>query len=62
MVAFDPQYRNETDTKEFGNRRFLASDEIADVAEYVLKSAARMRTPRRRPRKDALLEGQRQLL
>jgi cytochrome c oxidase cbb3-type subunit 3 len=37
MVAFDPQYRNETDTKEFGNRRFLASDEIADVVEYVLQ-------------------------
>ena len=37
MVAFDPQYRNETDTKEFGNRRFLTPDEIADVAEYVLQ-------------------------
>ena len=37
MVAFDPQYRNETDTKEFGNRRFLTPDEIADVVEYVLQ-------------------------
>jgi cytochrome c oxidase cbb3-type subunit 3 len=37
MVALDPQYRNEEDTKEFGNTRFLTQDEIADVAEYVLK-------------------------
>jgi cytochrome c oxidase cbb3-type subunit 3 len=37
MVALDPQYRNEEDIKEFGDTRFLTSDEIGDVAEYVLK-------------------------
>jgi cytochrome c oxidase cbb3-type subunit 3 len=37
MVALDPQYRSEEDIKEFGNTRFLTSDEIADVAEYVLQ-------------------------
>jgi len=37
MVAFDPQYRSEEDKKEFGDRLFLSADEIADVAEYVLK-------------------------
>ena len=37
MVALDPQYRNEADKKEFGDRVGLSSDEIADVTEYVLK-------------------------
>src|SRR6266403_4076 len=37
MVALDPQYRNKEDIEEFGNTRFLTSDEIADVAEYVLQ-------------------------
>jgi cbb3-type cytochrome c oxidase subunit III len=37
MVAFDPQYRNKVDTEEYGAGRFLTEDQIADVAEYVLK-------------------------
>jgi cbb3-type cytochrome c oxidase subunit III len=37
MLAFDPQYRNEDDLKEFGDKKFLTDAEIADVAEYVLK-------------------------
>ena len=37
MVAFDPQYRSRQDTEEYGAGRFLTDDEIADVAEYVLK-------------------------
>jgi len=37
MVAFDPQYRNEQDTKEYGSGRFLTDDQISDVVEYVLK-------------------------
>ena len=37
MVAFDPQYRTEEDTKELGSQRFLTDAEIADVVEYVLQ-------------------------
>jgi cytochrome c oxidase cbb3-type subunit III len=37
MVAFDPQFRTEEDTREYGGGRFLTDDEIADVVEYVLK-------------------------
>jgi cytochrome c oxidase cbb3-type subunit 3 len=37
MVAFDPQYRSEQDTREYGPGRFLTDDQIDDVVEYVLK-------------------------
>jgi cbb3-type cytochrome c oxidase subunit III len=37
MLAFDPKYRTEDDTKEFGSKAFLTPDEIEDVVEYVLK-------------------------
>jgi cbb3-type cytochrome c oxidase subunit III len=37
MLAYDPQFRNEDDTKEFGSNRFLTPLEIEDVVEYVLK-------------------------
>jgi cytochrome c oxidase cbb3-type subunit III len=37
MLAYDPQYRNEEDTKDFGSGRFLSPEEIADVVEYVLQ-------------------------
>lgn len=37
MVAFDPQYRLEKDTREYGEGRFLTDEEISDVVEYVLK-------------------------
>jgi mono/diheme cytochrome c family protein len=37
MLAFDPKYRTEEDTKEFGDKEFLTPAEIADVAEYVLE-------------------------
>jgi cytochrome c oxidase cbb3-type subunit III len=37
MLAFDPKFRTEEDTKEFGDKAFLTPAEIDDVAEYVLK-------------------------
>jgi cytochrome c oxidase cbb3-type subunit 3 len=37
MVAFDPKFRTEDDTKEFGSKAFLTPEEIDDVVEYVLK-------------------------
>jgi len=37
MLAYDPQYRTEEDTKEFGSGRFLTPEEIEDVVEYVLQ-------------------------
>jgi cytochrome c oxidase cbb3-type subunit 3 len=37
MLAFNPKYRTEDDTKEFGAKEFLSAGEIADVAEYVLE-------------------------
>jgi cbb3-type cytochrome c oxidase subunit III len=37
MLAFNPKYRTEEDTKEFGDKEFLNADQIADVVEYVLE-------------------------
>ncbi len=37
MLAYDPKYRTEDDTKEFGDKAFLTPEEIEDVVEYVLQ-------------------------
>src|SRR5256886_17709518 len=37
MLAYDPKYRTEEDTKDFGDAEFLNSAEISDVVEYVLR-------------------------
>jgi cbb3-type cytochrome c oxidase subunit III len=37
MLAYDPKFRTEDDTKEFGDKAFLTPAEIEDVVEYVLK-------------------------
>jgi cytochrome c oxidase cbb3-type subunit 3 len=37
MLAYDPKFRTEEDTKEFGDKAFLTPAEIEDVVEYVLK-------------------------
>jgi cytochrome c oxidase cbb3-type subunit III len=37
MLAFNPKFRTEEDTKEFGDKEFLTAAEIADVTEYVLE-------------------------
>ena len=41
MLAYDPQYRNEEDKKDFGDGWFLTLDEIDDVVEYVLEISGR---------------------
>jgi cytochrome c oxidase cbb3-type subunit III len=37
MLAYDPKFRTEDDTKEFGDKAFLTPQEIQDVVEYVLQ-------------------------
>ncbi len=37
MLAYDPQYRNEHDVRDFGTTRYLTEAEVEDVAEYVLQ-------------------------
>jgi cbb3-type cytochrome c oxidase subunit III len=37
MLAYDPKFRTEEDTKEFGDKAFLTPQEIEDVVEYVLQ-------------------------
>src|SRR5262252_2974951 len=41
MLAYDPQYRNDEDKKDFGDGWFLMLDEIDDVVEYVLEISGR---------------------
>ena len=54
MLAFDPKYRNEDDTKEFGDKAFLTPDEIEDVVEYVLQISGRQADAARAARGDVL--------
>jgi cytochrome c oxidase cbb3-type subunit III len=37
MLAYNPKFRTEEDTKEFGDKEFLTPAEIDDVVEYVLQ-------------------------
>src|SRR5260370_22679956 len=37
MLAYNPKYRTEEDTKEVGDTEYLTAAEIADVIEYVLE-------------------------
>src|SRR3954454_8842161 len=37
MLAYDPKFRNEEDTKDFGDNEFLNPSGIDDVVEYVLQ-------------------------
>ena len=37
MLAFDPKFRSEEDTKDFGDKEFLTPSEVDDVVEYVLQ-------------------------
>jgi cytochrome c oxidase cbb3-type subunit 3 len=41
MLAYDPQFRNDEDKKDFGDGWFLTLDEIDDVVEYVLEISGR---------------------
>ena len=54
MLAYDPQYRTEEDTKEFGDKRFLTPEEIEDVVEYVLRISGQQADPVKAARGDAL--------
>jgi cbb3-type cytochrome c oxidase subunit III len=54
MLAFDPKYRTEEDTKEFGDKAFLTPDEIEDVVEYVLQISGRQADTARAARGDIL--------
>jgi cytochrome c oxidase cbb3-type subunit 3 len=54
MLAYDPKFRTEEDTKEFGDKAFLTPGEIEDVVEYVLKIGGRQADPARAARGDVL--------
>ncbi len=54
MLAFDPKYRTEEDTKEFGDKAFLTPDEIEDVVEYVLQISGQQADAARAARGDVL--------
>jgi cytochrome c oxidase cbb3-type subunit III len=54
MLAYDPQYRTEEDTKEFGDARFLTDEEIEDVVEYVLQISGQQADAARAARGNAL--------
>jgi cytochrome c oxidase cbb3-type subunit 3 len=54
MLAFDPKYRTEDDTKEFGSTEFLSPAEIDDVVEYVLQISGRQSDATRAARGDVL--------
>ncbi len=54
MLAFNPRYRNTDDLQEFGNKEFLNADEIADVAEYVLKLSSQQFDAAKASRGDVL--------
>jgi len=54
MLAFDPKYRTEDDTKEFGDKAFLTPDEIEDVVEYVLEISGQQADAARAARGDVL--------
>jgi len=54
MLAYDPKYRTEEDTKEFGSTEFLTPQEIEDVVEYVLQISGQKADAARAARGDVL--------
>ena len=54
MLAYDPQYRNEDDIKDYGNGRFLTDPEISDVVEYVLQISGQQADAAKAARGDVL--------
>ena len=54
MLAYDPKYRTEEDTKEFGSGEFLTPQEIEDVVEYVLQISGQKADAARAARGDVL--------
>jgi cytochrome c oxidase cbb3-type subunit 3 len=45
MLAFDPQYRNQHDLDDFGKIKTVTTEEIADLAEYVLQISGQQADP-----------------
>jgi len=56
MLAYDPKYRTEDDTKEFGSAEFLTPQEIEDVVEYVLQISGQTADAARAARGDVLFQ------
>ena len=56
MLAYDPRYRTAADTKSYGDKRFLTDEEIADVAEYVLKLSGQQFDPAKAERGEDLFQ------
>jgi len=54
MLAYDPQYRNEEDKKDFGDGWFLTPEEIDDVVEYVLQISGQQADAGKAARGDVL--------
>jgi cbb3-type cytochrome c oxidase subunit III len=54
MLAYDPKFRTEEDTKEFGDKAFLTPEEIEDVVEYVLELSGQRADPARAERGNVL--------
>jgi cytochrome c oxidase cbb3-type subunit 3 len=56
MLAYDPKYRTEEDTKEFGPTAFLTPEEIEDVVEYVLQIGGQKADAARAARGEVLFQ------
>jgi cytochrome c oxidase cbb3-type subunit III len=56
MLAYDPKFRTEDDTKEFGDKAFLTPQEIEDVVEYVLQIGGQKADAARAARGAALFQ------
>jgi cytochrome c oxidase cbb3-type subunit 3 len=56
MLAYDPKFRTEEDTKEFGGKAFLTPQEIDDVVEYVLNLSGQPADAARAARGAALFQ------
>jgi cbb3-type cytochrome c oxidase subunit III len=56
MLAFNPKFRTEDDTKEFGPAEFLTPQEIEDVVEYVLTIGGQKADAARAARGEALFQ------
>jgi cytochrome c oxidase cbb3-type subunit 3 len=54
MLAYDPKYRNEEDTKDFGDKEYLTPAEIDEVVEYVLQISGQRFDRAKAPRGKAL--------
>ena len=46
MVAYLPENRNATDTKQYGNQRFLTDEELDEVVEFVMQISGQQVTDR----------------